>query len=162
MKILVSACLLGEKFKYNGGDNYSEELHALLEGHEVIPVCPEVAGGLPVPRIPCEIVRGVVTNAAGEIKDREFREGAARCLQTAIDQKIDLAVLQSRSPSCGVREIYEGSFSGRLVEGMGVFASLLSENGFRVADVSDMEEVLTVDSPEAGDQESPLSSENMI
>ena len=137
MKILVSACLLGEKCKYNGGDNYNEKLHALLEGHEVIPVCPEVAGGLGIPRIPCEIVGGKVMNAAGESKDREFRLGAEICLETARKEKIDLAILQSRSPSCGVREVYDGSFSGKLREGEGVFAALLRENGFRTVDVTE-------------------------
>ena len=137
MKILVSACLLGEKCKYNGGDNYNEKLHALLEGHEVILVCPEVAGGLGIPRIPCEIIGGKVMNAAGECKDREFRLGAEICLKTARKEKIDLAILQSRSPSCGVREVYDGSFSGKLREGEGVFAALLRENGFRTVDVTE-------------------------
>ena len=137
MKILVSACLLGQKCKYNGGDNFNEKVVSFTEGHEVIPVCPEVAGGLPAPRIPCEIVNGKVTNTTGESKDKEFREGAEKCLAVAKKHHIDLAILQSRSPSCGVREIYDGSFSGRLVTGSGVFASLLLENGFRVMDVED-------------------------
>ena len=149
MKILVSACLLGVKCKYNGGDNYSEKLAALLQDHEVIPVCPEVAGGLGIPRIPCEIVGGVVMNAEGENKDREFREGAEKCLQTALEQQADLAILQQRSPSCGVREIYDGSFSGRLIEGSGVFAALLLEHGFRVADAEEAEAVLTSPQPSA-------------
>ena len=141
MKILVSACLLGRKCKYNGGDNYSEKLASFLEGHEVIPVCPEVAGGLPVPRLSCEIVDGVVMNTAGESKDREYREGAARCLEVAKEKGADLAVLQSRSPSCGVRQIYDGTFSGKLKEGSGVFAALLRENGFRVMDAADLLQV---------------------
>ena len=137
MKILVSACLLGDKCKYNGGHNYNEKVAALQAEHEVIPVCPEVAGGLPVPRIPCEIVNGEVINTAGESKDKEFRKGAEQCLAVAKQHKIDLAILQSRSPSCGVRQIYDGSFSGRLVTGSGVFASRLLKNGFRVMDVED-------------------------
>ena len=137
MKIMVSACLLGRKCKYNGGDNYHTVLADYLKGHQVIPVCPEVAGGLPVPRLSCEIVNGVVTNTAGENKDQEFRTGALLCLQKAIDEQIDLAILQSRSPSCGVRQVYDGTFSGHLVPGMGVFASLLAENGVRVIDVGD-------------------------
>ena len=149
MKILVSACLVGRKCKYNGGDNYSEKLAAFLEGHEAIPVCPEVAGGLPVPRLSCEIVDGVVMNTAGESKDREYREGAERCLAVAKEEKIDLAVLQSRSPSCGVNQIYDGTFSGRLKEGAGVFASLLRENGFRVMDVEDLEKAIASGAPEA-------------
>ncbi len=138
MKILVSACLLGQKCKYNGGHNFNEKVAAFTEGHEVIPVCPEVAGGLPVPRLPCEIAGGKVINTAGESKDREFREGAEKCLAIAKQNNIDLAILQSRSPSCGVRQIYDGSFSRHLAEGAGVFASLLMANGFRVMDVEEL------------------------
>jgi Uncharacterized conserved protein len=134
MKIIVSACLLGQKCKYNGGDNFSPGIAALGKEHDVIPVCPEAAGGLPVPRIPCEIVGGEVIDRSGVSRDLEFREGARKCLAIAEHEKIDLAILQSRSPSCGVGKIYDGTFSGRLREGSGVFASLLMEKGFRVTD----------------------------
>lgn len=138
MKIMVSACLVGQKCKYNGGDNYSEKVMEFLKGQEVIPVCPEAEGGLPTPRLPCEIVGGIVTNVEGESKDREFREGAEKCLELAKEKGIDLAVLQSRSPSCGVKEIYDGTFTGKRVPGSGVFASLMRENRFRVLDVEDL------------------------
>ncbi len=134
MKILVSACLLGQKCKYNGGDNYSDAVSAFIKGHEAIPVCPEIAGGLSVPRSPCEIVNGVVMNADGENVDKAFRSGAALCVELAKKEKIDLAILQSRSPSCGVHQIYDGTFSGKKIDGSGVFASLLCENGFNVLD----------------------------
>ncbi|MCR5320868.1 MAG: DUF523 domain-containing protein, partial [Lachnospiraceae bacterium] len=124
--------------KYSGGNNYSEKVAEFTQGHEVIPVCPEVAGGLPTPRIPCEIVNGVVTNKEGESKDKEFRSGAELCLQKALEEQIDLAILQSRSPSCGVKQIYDGSFSGRLIDGMGVFAELLLKNGIKVMDLEDL------------------------
>ena len=137
MIIMVSACLLGHKCKYNGGDNYSERVADFVKGHEIIPVCPEVEGGLPIPRIPCEIVNGIVTNKLGESKDKEFRSGAEKCLQKAIDEKVDLAILQSRSPSCGVKQIYDGSFTGKLIEGKGVFAELLAENGIETMDLSE-------------------------
>ena len=133
MKILVSACLLGQKCKY-GGDNFNKKVAALQAEHEIIPVCPEVAGGLPVPRIPCEIVGGEVIDRSGVSRDVEFRDGAQKCLAVAERENIDLAILQSRSPSCGVGKIYDGTFSGRLTEGSGVFASLLMEKGFRVTD----------------------------
>ena len=139
MRIMVSACLLGQKCKYNGGDNYSEKVAAFADGHEVIPVCPETAGGLPVPRTPCGIVNGKVTDAEGVSRDKEFRAGAELCLQLAKEKEIDLAVLQSRSPSCGVDQIYDGTFSGHLIRGSGVFASLLRENGFRVMDAGDLQ-----------------------
>ena len=134
VKILVSACLLGQNCKYNGGNNYSEKVIEYVKGHEVIPVCPEVAGGLSTPRIPCEIVNGVVTNKNGESMDKEFRSGAELCLKKAMEENTDLAILQSRSPSCGVKQIYDGSFSGKLVDGKGVFAKLLEENDIKVLD----------------------------
>ena len=141
MKIMVSACLLGHKFKYNGGDNYNEKLIELTRGHDVIPVCPETEGGLSVPRFPCEIVDGTVMNSAGENVDKEFREGAAKCLELAKKEKTDIVILQSRSPSCGVGRIYDGTFSGRLTDGSGVFASMLLQNVFRVMDVKDLQDL---------------------
>ena len=138
MRIMVSACLLGERCKYNGGDNYSEAVAAFVQGHETFPVCPEMAGGLSAPRLPCEIVNGTVRNTAGEDMDRAFRDGAEKCVRLAEEKEIELAILQPRSPSCGVREIYDGTFSGRRVEGSGVFASLLRANGFRVVEPDDL------------------------
>ena len=138
MKIMVSACLLGQKCKYNGGDNYSEAVAEYIKGHEIIPVCPEVEGGLPIPRIPSEIVNGVVTNAEGENVDREFRKGAELCLKKALEEHVDLAILQSRSPSCGVNQIYDGTFTGKLISGKGVFARLLEENGIKTIDVEEI------------------------
>ena len=138
MKILVSACLLGENCKYNGKNNYSERVVKYLEGHEVIPVCPEVLGGLPTPRDPSEIVNGEVINWKGVNVDRQFREGAEEALLIAEENGIDLAVLQSRSPSCGVRQIYDGSFTGKLIPGQGIFAQLLEKSGFRVMDCEEI------------------------
>lgn len=140
MKIMVSACLLGQNCKYSGGNNYSEKVAKFINGHEVIPICPEVEGGLSVPRIPCEIVNGKVTNKLGESKDKEFRSGAEKCLQKAITEKVDLVILQSRSPSCGVKQVYDGSFKGKLIEGRGVFAELLAKNGIKTMDLSELPE----------------------
>ena len=128
MKILVSACLLGENCKYNGKNNYSERVAKYLEGHEVIPVCPEVLGGLPTPRDPSEIVSGEVINCKGVNVDRQFREGAEEALRIAKENGIDLAILQSRSPSCGVKQIYDGNFTGKLIPGQGVFAQYNGKN----------------------------------
>lgn len=138
MKIVVSACLLGENCKYSGGNNYSEKVMKFLEGHQVIPVCPEVLGGLPVPRVPAEIVNGIVTNAEGTEVDREYRTGAERALKIALEQGAQLAVLQSRSPSCGAKEIYDGSFSKRKIPGKGIFAALLEENGIPILDLEEI------------------------
>ena len=138
MKILVSGCLLGENCKYNGGNNYSEKVAEYIKGHEVISVCPECLGGLPTPRVPAEIVNGVVTNREGQIVDAEFRKGAEIALEIAKKEQIDVAILQSRSPSCGVKQIYDGTFSGKKIDGQGVFARLLKENGIPMMDVEEL------------------------
>ena len=132
MKVLVSACLIGENCKYDGKNNYSEKLMEFLKDKEYVAVCPEMLGGLKAPRIPCEIVNGVVMNKAGENVDKEFRLGAAKALDIAKREQIDLAVLQQRSPTCGAGIIYDGTFSGNKIPGNGVFAQLLIDNGFEV------------------------------
>ena len=128
MKIMVSACLAGENCKYNGGNNR-------------LTVCPEQMGGLPTPRVPSEIRDGIVTAKDGRIVDAQFRAGAAKCLEIAKKEQPDLIVLQSRSPSCGVKQRYDGTFSGKLVDRAGVTAQLLMDNGFRCIDVEDLFEV---------------------
>ena len=139
MKIMVSGCLLGENCKYNGGNNYSEKVAEYIKGHEVISVCPECMGGLPTPRVPAEIVNGIVTNKEGMNVDAQFRKGVEIALEIAKREQIDLAILQSRSPSCGVKQIYDGTFSGTRIDGQGVFAKLLKENSFQMIDVEELE-----------------------
>lgn len=138
MKIMVSACLLGDNVKYNGGNNRHEKVLEYIKGHEAVPVCPEMLGGLPVPRAPGEIQDGIVRNEDGTSVDYEYRTGAAKALEIAESERIDMAILQSRSPSCGVNQIYDGSFTGRKIKGMGVFARLLSEKGYKVVDAEDI------------------------
>ncbi len=138
MKIMVSACLLGENCKYNGGNNRNEKLLQLLSGHTVIPVCPEMLGGLPAPRLPAEIVNGCVTNREGISVDEAFRQGAEKALEIARRERPDLIVLQSRSPSCGVKQIYDGTFSGTLVPGRGIFAETAHKAGFRLMDADEL------------------------
>lgn len=138
MKIMVSACLAGENCKYNGGNNLNEKVLRLMEENPVITVCPERMGGLPVPRSPVEICSGTAMAKDGRNVDREFRTGAAKCLEIAKLERPDLIILQSRSPSCGVKQRYDGTFSGKLVPGAGVTAELLIKNGFRVMDVEDL------------------------
>ncbi len=138
MKIAVSACLLGQNCKYNGGNNYSKKVAAFLEGHSVIPVCPEVLGGLPTPREPAEIVCGHVRHKDGSSVDEEFRNGARIALDKIKAAGADCVILQPRSPSCGVKSVYDGTFSGNLIPGTGVFVQLLKENGIRVIDAADI------------------------
>lgn len=138
MKIAVSACLLGENCKYNGGNNLNEKVVEFVKGHEVVLVCPEVMGGLATPRIPSEIVNGVVTNKEGTVVDSEFRKGAEVALEKVLAEGVELAILQSRSPSCGSKEIYDGSFSGKKISGMGIFARELKANGIKIIDAEDL------------------------
>ena len=138
MKIAVSACLLGDNCKYNGGNNYSETVAEFVKGHDVIPVCPEVMGGLPTPREPSEIINGKVMHKDGSSVDAEFRKGAELALRKVKDVGAELVILQSRSPSCGVSTIYDGTFSGTIISGQGIFAKLLIENDIKVLDVSEL------------------------
>ena len=140
MKVLVSACLLGENCKYSGGNNLCPGLLDWLkkEGHEAVPVCPEQLGGLPTPRTPAEIVGGAVTTRDGEDVDQAFRRGAEAALDIARREGAELAVLQPRSPSCGVKQVYDGTFSGRRVSGQCVFARLLAESGFPLLEPEDL------------------------
>lgn len=142
IRILCSACLLGENCKYNGGNNFNEILAEFLRLHEgqveVVSVCPEVMGSLPVPRVPAEIVNGKVMTKGGISVDAEFRAGAERALQIAQAEKVQFAILQSRSPSCGSKEIYDGTFSKTLIPGKGVFAEVLAEAGIACIDVDDI------------------------
>ena len=140
MRILVSACLLGENCKYSGGNNYNQAVVDFVQGHKVIPVCPEVLGGLPIPRSPAELVDGVVINKAGISVDEQFRAGAEKALAIAKQNGAELAILQSRSPSCGVKEIYDGSFTGHKIPGQGVFAEMLQQAGIPALDAGELPE----------------------
>ncbi len=138
MRIVVSACLLGHNCKYNGGNNRSQAVLDMLKGHEVLPLCPEVMGGLPTPRTPAEIRDGKVRNAKGEDIDIFFRRGVEKAMEKLQGQTIDLAILQSRSPSCGVKQIYDGTFSKQLIYGRGLFAQALAEAGIPLLDAEDL------------------------
>lgn len=137
MKIGVSACLLGRNVKYNGKNNFSSKLVEKLEGNEIVEICPEVLGGLPVPRDPAEIVDGKVMTKNGVSVESEFRKGAQKALDIIKKEGVDLVVLQSRSPSCGKGKIYDGTFSSKLIDGDGIFVRLLEENSIKVLDVVD-------------------------
>ena len=127
---------MGENCKYNGGNNYSEKLQEFVKGHEVIMVCPEVMGGLPTPRLPSEIVGDRVVNSSGIDVTNEFVLGANKAMEYITG--IDMAILQSRSPSCGTNEIYDGTFSGNKIMGDGIFVRMLKEKGIKVVDIGDL------------------------
>lgn len=139
-KIIVSACLLGENCKYNGGNNFDAKVAAFAEGREVIPVCPEVLAGLGIPRTPIEIRDGVVVSRDEVIVDAAIRDAVVQILEQRKDEDIECAILKARSPTCGVHQVYDGTFTGTLVDGAGVLAQALKEAGYAVMDNEDLEE----------------------
>ena len=133
-KVVVSACLLGENCKYNGGNNCSPAVAEFLQGREVIPVCPECLAGLGVPRPPIEIVGDDVQTKSGKSVGAALQQSIAEILAQLSEEQIECAVLKSRSPTCGVKQVYDGSFSGTLVDGMGMLARALQKAGYTVID----------------------------
>ena len=139
-KIIVSACLLGENCKYNGGNNYDPKVAEFVRGREVLPVCPEVLAGLGIPRIPIEICNGRVLRRDGVDVDDAIRVAVAQLLKQMETEDVQCAVLKARSPTCGVHQIYDGTFSGKLIPGSGVLAQALRDAGYEVMDNEDLEE----------------------
>jgi len=132
VRLLVSACLLGTCCKYSGGDNLCPAVLALSKSHQLLPVCPEQLGGLPTPRPPAEIRGDRIINREGGDVTEAFLRGARETLALAERLCCKGAVLKARSPSCGVGQIYDGSFTGTLTAGSGVTARLLREAGIPV------------------------------
>ena len=141
---IVSACLLGENVKYSGGNNFTEAVVEFLKDREFIPVCPEVLGGLTIPREPCERLGDRVINKSGVDVTEAFHKGAGRCLENVLKKvspgDIEGAILKARSPSCGSEVIYDGTFSGVKIPGDGVFTELLKSKGIKVMTELDFEE----------------------
>ena len=131
-KILVSGCLLGLNCKYDGGNNYSKEIDEFLKDYEVIPICPEIMGGLPTPRVAAERVGNKVITKDGRDVTEQFRKGAEECLYLAKKYNVKKALLKMKSPSCGNEKIYDGTFSHKVIDGDGVTAELLKTNGVEI------------------------------
>ena len=130
MTYLVSACLLGAPCRYDGESRpMGEGIRALFEGHLLIPICPEVMGGLPTPRTPAERVGDRVLARDGRDVSDAYRRGAEEVLRLVRLYRADGVILRDRSPSCGTDGIYDGTFSGNLTSGMGVTAELLTGAG---------------------------------
>ena len=137
--ILISACLLGTKCQYNGENDFTKELLEFLKNKgEFIAVCPEVLGGLSIPRDGAEIIGDKVKTVNGKDVTKEFLNGAEKVLKIAKENNIDLAILKAKSPSCGVDTIYDGTFSRKLIEGDGITAALLRKNGIKVMTEKDL------------------------
>ena len=139
MNILVSACLLGMNCRYDGENNWNSALALLRKRHCLVPVCPEIFGGLSTPREPAEIREGKVYNRQGEEITANFTKGAAETLKLAKFFGCQAAVLKERSPSCGCGVIYDGSFSGKKIPGDGITAALLKRHGIQVIGESKIE-----------------------
>ena len=130
--IIVSACLAGIPCRYDGNSMTSENVTRLLREGKAIPVCPEQLGGLPTPRKSSEIIGNRVMTDDGEDFTYQFELGAKEALKLAILTGCNRAVLKSYSPSCGCGSIYDGSFSGKLIKGDGIFCKLLKDNNIMV------------------------------
>lgn len=130
MKYVVSACLAGTACRYNGEAAPHPFVMELLSSGQALAVCPEVLGGLGVPRCPCELVNGRAQSADGLDCDAAYRKGAAEALRLACAAGCTHAVLKARSPSCGVGWVYDGTFTHTRARGDGVFGGLLRQAGF--------------------------------
>lgn len=134
---LISACLLGIPCRYDGQSKglSKQQLDILRRKHTLIPICPEIYGGLPTPRIPAEIVQGRVMTKDGVDVSQEYELGAEASILIAEATGAHGAYLMARSPSCGVNEIYDGSFTGNLISGQGVTSKKLADVGVELFEV---------------------------
>ena len=134
--ILVSSCLLGINCKYSGGNNYQEKILKLVKEGKAIFACPEQLGGLTTPRLPAEIVykdnKRYVINKEGRNVTEEYERGAEEVLKILKEKNITKVIFKSKSPSCGCGQIYDGTFSNKLIKGNGITTQLLIDNGIEV------------------------------
>ena len=128
----VSACLCGFNCRYDGNTKSVPKIKELYDAGRAILVCPEVMGGLEIPRAASEIIGDKVIDKNGRDNTLKFNKGAEKALELCKKYGVKKAILKQNSPSCGSRHIYDGTFSGTLTEGMGIAARLLSENGIEV------------------------------
>ena len=141
--ILVSACLLGDNVKYNGGNNYDERIEKLKEYYDIVPICPEMFGGLPTPRIPSEIKGDSIINKKGKDVTFEFNKGAHKVINIVNFCHCKKAILMDRSPSCGVHKVYNGKFNGTLIDGMGYTAKLLKAKGIELYTIDEIDQLIS-------------------
>ncbi|HOZ02720.1 MAG TPA: DUF523 domain-containing protein [Bacilli bacterium] len=141
-KILISACIVGERCRYDGKNNYTPLVKELLEKYELVPFCPEVEGGLPIPRDPSERKKDLVLTKDKKNVTKQFYKGAELALNICQYLGIHIAILKENSPSCGVNQIHDGTFSNRLIAGSGVTTELLKRKGIRVISENSIEAFL--------------------
>lgn len=142
MKIIVSSCLLGINCKYNGKNNYNEEVVEFLKKYEIVSVCPEELGGLSTPRLPSEIRNHKVIRVDGKDVTNDFQKGARTALEMAKENNCKFAILKKKSPSCGFGEIYDGSFTSTIINGNGITADLLYSNGVVVCNETNFDKII--------------------
>jgi uncharacterized protein YbbK (DUF523 family) len=136
---LCSACLLGIKCRYNGEDKVNEKIIEISKHEKFIPVCPEQLGGLETPREESEIqMDGSIKTKSGKDITNELKKGAEEVLKIAKKLGITEAILKQKSPSCGCGKIYDGTFSGKIIEGDGTTAMLLKKNGIKIKTEEDL------------------------
>lgn len=140
--LIISACLVGVNCKYNGDNNKNKKVDEIFKKGEAIPVCPEILGGMNIPRIPCEIKteskKRKVINKKGEDKTQKFKVGAEKTLKISKKIGAKKAIMKAKSPSCGYGKIYDGSFSKTLIKGNGITAQLLLNNGIEIMTEKDL------------------------
>lgn len=141
MKVVVSRCLLGENCKYNGGNNYNQAVVDFLKDKKVIAVCPEMLAVNRAPRNPMEIVDGRLVDCEGNDVEDIMQKGISETLQM-IDEDVELAVLKAKSPTCGNRQIYDGTFSHTVIDGAGKLSERLIERGIAVLNEEDVERMM--------------------
>lgn len=142
MNIIVSACLLGAACRYDGKSAPKENIINLMGKYTLIPICPEIYGGLPTPRLPSEKMGHHVIMKDGTNVTEQYKKGAQQALYIAKMYNCKYAVLKERSPSCGKGKIYDGTFTEKLVHGDGVTAELFNENGIKVFGESDVDQLI--------------------
>ena len=142
-KILISACLIGEKCRYDGRTNYNPKIKDLLQKYDLVPFCPEMEGGLPTPRNPSEIQkdRKVKMNSGRDVT-RQYELGAEKAFNICLALNIKIAILKENSPSCGSKFIHDGSFSNKLIEGEGKTTELLKRKGIKVISEDEIDTLL--------------------
>ena len=138
-KIGVSACLLGHNVRYDGTNKMNNELIELIDGNIIIPICPEVLAGLSTPRTPFELVNNRDITIDNKDITNQLLSGSNIALEKVLD--CDFVILKSKSPSCGYKKIYDGSFSSKLIEGNGIFTNLLISNKIKVFSEEDFDEI---------------------
>ncbi len=140
--LLISSCLLGNNVKYNGKNNYIKEVELLKNKYNLIVICPEVMGGLPIPRIPSEILNDKVINKEGKDVTINFNKGREEAIKLVKKYNIKKALLKEGSPSCGSHYIYDGTFSGNKIDGVGVTTKKLIELGLDIYSEKEIEKLL--------------------